>query len=35
MIIIYLLSILGDLNMTDDCCTVETAGLVVMELNIS
>ena len=34
MIIINLLSTVGDVNVTDDCCTVKVAVLVVIESNI-
>ena len=33
IIVIHLLSTVGDVNVSDDCCTVNVAGLVVMESN--
>ena len=34
MIIICLLSTLGDVIVTNDCCIVKIVGLIVMESNI-
>ena len=33
IIVLHLLSTVGDVNVSDDCCTVKVAGLVVIESN--